>query len=198
MTKREQITTLLTTAQAPGISATAIAQQLGMTLGAVMGHIKWIKRALTVQIEKQPNDRRSHYYRATHTKTVAAAPKKKKAQPMAKPTPLSAEQMEAAICATLRRHARPCHPMDMASIASSTKQAHALVRPAITALVQRGTVTRIKGGYHMAPPPKPAPVATSVAVARLHANSNQPNGSTEYWAAHVRAMNTPARVDVAA
>jgi len=152
MNKRNTITALLTSAQAPGISATAIADQLGMSLGAVMGHIQHLRKVWQVVAQKHPADGRVRTYRITGPKPGAAAAQAKSqttAAKKAKPAPLSAEQMEAAICSALRQHASPRHPMNMGTLCQHTAAPTALVRPAIIALVQRELVTRTKNGYHL-------------------------------------------------
>lgn len=182
MNKRNTITAMLTSAQVPGISALAMADQLGMSLGAVMGQIQHLRKVWQVATQKHPTDGRVRTYRITGPKPGAAAAQAKsqpKAAKKAKPAPLSAEQMEATICSALRQHASPRHPMNMGGLCQHTAAPAALVRPAIIALVQREVVTRTKNGYHMAG--AACPTTHPVAAPRAHVNSTQPNGSPEYW-----------------
>ena len=86
---------------------------------------------------------------------------------------LSAAEVEAVICATLRSHASANKPMSMDDLVAHTGQPRAMVRPAIIALVQRETVTRVASGYHLPPEAKPmGEVAGPRVVEVMHGHYN--------------------------
>ena len=152
-TRRQSIVNAITGASGIGPTADQVARQLGLTLGAVMNHMKHIRKAHAVQATPHKHDARIKHYRIKHSKAPAASAAKaaaEAAQPKAEAKPtLSASELEAAICDTLRLHASPRKPMDMDTLRVHLQAPATLVRPAIIAMVQRMTVTRIKGGYHL-------------------------------------------------
>lgn len=176
--RRDAVINAITTTKAKGPTAGQVARSLGMTLGAVMNHIKHIRKTHAVQATAHDHDARVKHYRiAPPAGTAPAAPQPAPAvaratpapspvaptKPEAKPT-LSATELEDAIIDTLRLFASPRQPMNMDTLRERLDAPATLVRPAVIALVQREAVTRIKGGYHL---PKPAladalwqPVAT--------------------------------------
>lgn len=163
-TRRQSIVNAITGASGIGPTADQVARQLGLTLGAVMNHMKHIRKAHAVQATPHKHDARIKHYRIKPSKAPAASAAKaaaEAAQPKAEAKPtLSASELEAAICDTLRLHASPRKPMDMDTLRVHLQAPATLVRPAIIALVQRETVTRIKGGYHLPEAPKQTPGQT--------------------------------------
>jgi hypothetical protein len=127
-------------------------------IGPTADHMKHIRKDHAVQATPHKHDARIKHYRIKPSKATAASAAKaaaEAAQPKAEAKPtLSASELEAAICDTLRLHASPRKPMDMDTLRVHLQAPATLVRPAIIALVQRETVTRIKGGYHLPEAPK--------------------------------------------
>lgn len=74
----------------------------------------------------------------------------------------------------------PVHNMVVSKWAEAVPTDH----PRVLAYVKRGTQATSQ----------PAPRDPEPPIR----NSNRPNGSTEFWARHIKAMNTPARLEVAA
>lgn len=146
-TRRQSIINAITAPSGIGHTAAEVAQRLGITVGAFMNHIKLIRKTHLVRATPQPDDARVKHYRI-HPSPAPAKTKAKAAPEQAKPT-LSASELEAAICDTLRLHANDHKPMSMDNLRVHLQTPAALVRPAIIALVQRETVARVKGGYHL-------------------------------------------------
>lgn len=156
-TRRQMIIDRMLASPAPGPTADQLARALGMTLVAVMGQMKLIRKEHKVVATPHVHDARIKHY---HFDPAAAINTKPKAAPPAQPAPapkakaknkatLSATELESAITEALRTHASARRPMDMPTLCDQVDAPAALVRPAIIALVQRETVTRVKGGYHL-------------------------------------------------
>lgn len=162
-TRRQSIIKAITAPSGIGLTAAEVAQRLGITVGAFMNHIKLIRKTHLVRATPQPDDARVKHYRI-HPSPAPAKTRAKAAPEQAKPT-LSASELEAAICDTLRLHANARKPMSMDNLRVHLQTPAALVRPAIIALVQRETVARVKGGYHL-PAAKPCTLFQTVAAPR--------------------------------
>ena len=160
----------LTKAKAPGMTAEAAAVAVGITTTAFMNHIKHIRRRMPVVATADEKDARVKHYRIPPSKPRKAAEATTKAgapsQKPAEKATLSATELEAAICDTLRTHASVRRPMCMDTLRTHLQAPAALVRPAVIALVQRETVLRVKGGYHL-PTPVPRTLGQTVAGPRV-------------------------------
>lgn len=169
-TRRQLITDALTQAKRPGPTADQVARQFGLTLEAVMNHLKHIRKTCTVVATPHKHDARIKHYHIKPSKAAKAVPVAAVIQapepPPAKKAPLSATELEAAICDTLRTHASVRRPMCMDTLRTHLQAPAALVRPAVIALVQRETVLRVKGGYHL-PTPVPRTLGQTVAGPRV-------------------------------
>lgn len=177
MTKRQTIINMLRATEVPGLTASQMAQRMRYTVCAVMGQLKAIRRSWAVEATTHIHDQRIKYYRITHrlavpepTLSEAAAEAKDAHRAAPAKATLSATEVEAAICSTLRSHASITKPMSMDDLVAHTGQPRAMVRPAIIALVQRETVTRVAGGYHLPPVANPmGEVAGARVVDVMHA-----------------------------
>lgn len=170
----QNIVDRLTKAKAPGMTAEAAAAAVGITTTAFMNHIKHIRRRMVVVATADKKDARVKHYRIPRSK-VTSAPAKASApgQRSAEKATLSAAEVESVICTTLRSHASVHKPMSMDDLVAHTGQPRAMVRPAIIALVQRETVTRVAGGYHLPPEAKPmGEVAGPHVVEVMHGHYN--------------------------
>lgn len=156
-TRRQMIIDRMLASKAPGPTADQLARALGMTLVAVMGQMKLIRKEHKVVATPHVHDARIKHYHfdpaaTINTKPKAAPPDQPALAPKAKAknkATLSATELEAAITEALRTHASARRPMDMPTLCDQVDAPAAMVRPAIIALVQRETVTRVKGGYHL-------------------------------------------------
>lgn len=153
-TRRQMITDALTQAKKPGPTADQVARKLGLSLHAVMNHIKHIRKVCTVVATPHKHDARIKHYRIQRGKaapTTGQQPEQATTPPQqpTKKAPLSATELEAAIVATLRTHASARRPMNMDNLRDQVQAPAAMVRPAIITLVQREAVVRVKGGYHL-------------------------------------------------
>lgn len=170
----QNIVDRLTKAKAPGMTAEAAAAAVGITTTAFMNHIKHIRRRMVVAATADKKDARVKHYRIPRSK-VTSAPEKASApgQKSAEKATLSATELEAAICKVLRSHASVHKPMSMDDLVAHAGQPRAMVRPAIIALVQRETVIRVAGGYHLPPEVKPmGEVAGPRVVEVMHGHYN--------------------------
>lgn len=170
-TRRQQIIHQLTQARAPGLTADQLARAMDYSLDAVMMQIKKIRHTHTVLATPHKHDARIKHYRIKPAKgddeTAAPAQPEKAAAPRTEPRQdLSATELEDAICTALSNHAGPRRPMDMEALCDHVHAPHALVRPAVISLVQRETVMRIKGGYHLPEAAKPT-LAQAIAGPRV-------------------------------
>lgn len=170
----QNIVDRLTKSKAPGMTAEAAAAAVGITTTAFMNHIKHIRRRMVVVATADEKDARVKHYRIPRS-NVTAAPEKTSApgQRSAEKATLSATELEIAICKVLRSHASAKQPMSMDDLVAHTGQPRAMVRPAIIALVQRETVIRVAGGYHLPPLAKPVgAVAGPRVVEVMHGHYN--------------------------
>lgn len=152
-TRRQLITDALTQAKRPGPTADQVARQLGLTLEAVMNHLKHIRKTCTVVATPHKHDARIKHYHIKPSKAAKAVPAADAIQapepPPAKKAPLSATELEDVITTALRTYASSRRPMNMDALRDQVQAPAALVRPAIIALVQRLVVVRVKGGYYL-------------------------------------------------
>lgn len=182
---RQQIINALTAAKAPGVSVYELSNTLGVAPTAVMHTLKKLRADHPIEATANPDDLRLKTYRIA-TKAKARKPKATTGPKVARPLlpALSSTELEAAICAKLGRYATRALPMPMGRVVHHTGQPHEMVRPALIALVQRQTVTKLRGGYYLTAQPEQAapPSPPTVAAPRVICNAAMPNGDAAYWA----------------
>lgn len=162
MTTRQRVINALTRTEEPGLTMRELRDKLCITHTTIEYHLKAFRRGkLTLVSTPDSMDGRVVRYRIEPGALAAAEREAADATPAPQQAPMSASQLEAAICAMLRKKANRRYPLSMDDICDQLGQPSALVRPAVGTLVARETLLRVKRGYFINTPPELPTVADS-------------------------------------